>query len=334
MKSIDLNYDFVVFNPTDGAIWKNHPDGYYTICVEDLKTIEGVTLVTAPLDTQPIWLRFLFGVHNSKRHKLPMKKIWYPLYFKRPRTKNKPLCFVFIQHYDIAYCQYLKRLYPYCKIVLIMRDLRRVTEDTAPGYCDNPVWDMIMTIDENEARDFGWIHIDEFESKISVPKSKDYPESDVFFAGKAKDRLPRLLKIYDILTSAGLNCQYYLIGVPKDQRKELPGIVYSDQQMKYTDMLYHTVNTRCVLEINQEEAVGYTSRFLEAVMFNKRLVTDNMSVKKNKFYDPAFIQCLSNVEEISPDFVKDDREVNYHYTDEFSPVHLIKLIDKYINERK
>lgn len=50
--------------------------------------------------------------------------------------------------------------------------------------------------------------------------------------------------------------------------------------MTYREMLYHTVNSKVVLEINQGCVDGFTSRFLESVMYNKRLLTNNFAVQK------------------------------------------------------
>ena len=86
----------------------------------------------------------------------------------------------------------------------------------------------------------------------------------MFFCRKSKDRLPLLSKAYDQLTKAGLKVFFYLTQVPKKERTELPGIVYSDTFMSYREMLYHSVNTRCMLDITQNNQQGYTSRFLEA----------------------------------------------------------------------
>lgn len=331
-----LHYNYVVFNIIEGKIHKN-PYGYYTICCNDLDGMSGVENVWAPLHHKSTLIKLFFNIHSSriinKHIKLPFQQFWYPYYFHNKFSENKPLCFVLIGRLSLNYLRYLKSKYPNCRLVLLYRDLRMVTEQLYPDLPDNPIFDLQMTIDRREAKKYGWCHFEEFESKIDVPISKDYPESDVFFAGKAKDRLSRLMKAYDIFTNAGLRCKYFLTGVSKADQIEKPGIEYSDRFMPYTEMLYHTVNSKCVLEINQAQAVGYTSRFLEAVMFNKRLITDNQDVKTSIFYNDSNIQCISNIEDVSPAFVMDPHIVDYHYKDEFSPVHLIEQIDNELVER-
>jgi len=98
--------------------------------------------------------------------------------------------------------------------------------------------------------------------------------------------------------------------------------------MPYNEMLYYTVNSKCILEVNQGGAVGYTSRFLEAVMYNKKLLTNNCSIQKSAFFSPEYIQCFSKVEEINLAFISEDLlQVDYGYQGEFSPLHLIEKIE-------
>ena len=98
--------------------------------------------------------------------------------------------------------------------------------------------------------------------------------------------------------------------------------------MTYREMLEHTVNARCLLDINQEGAVGYTSRFLEAVMYGRRLITNNPSIRASKFFSSGYIQIVDKIEEIDPSFVSDEWKVDYHYNDEFSPFSLIDRIEE------
>lgn len=331
-----LKYNYVVFNSVEGKM-RLREHGYYTMCLRDLDNIEGIKPIYFPLQESPIFFRALYNIHNSgkinKKIDLPLKKLWWPYIFNDDFKTEKPLCFVFLARMPIKFVSYLKNRYRNSKTVLLFRDLRKVTDKHFPDYSDNPVFDLRFTIDREEAKKYNWIHFDEFESKPDITISSNYPESDVFFAGKAKDRLPRLIEAYDIFTSAGLKVKYYLTGVPEEDQVMCPGITYATKFMSYSEMLYHTVNSRCVLEINQKEAVGYTSRFLEAVMFNKRLITDNKDVLMSPFYNPKSIQYIKDVREINPDFILDPTPVNYGYNGEFSPLHLIEKIDRELVKR-
>ena len=333
-KMSELKYNYVFFNTPDNNTIKRNPDGYFTICTVDLESNDNVVLVSYPLDYSSRFVRILYALHNAKRINqkvdLPLKSLWYPYYFKNTFKTRKPICFIILNPYlSVDYLFYLKRKYKDCKIVLLHRDLRIVTERSNPDFKDNPVFDLTMTINQNEADKYGWVYFSEFESKIDVPKADAYPLSDIFFAGKVKDRLPKLLTAYEILSKAGLKCHYYLTGVPAEQRIDLPGIEYAEANMSYKEMLYHTVNTRCVLEFNQTGATGYTSRFLEAVIFGKKLITDNPAILESPFYAHNRIQFVKEAKDINPSFVTEGNDdVDYHYCGEFSPLRLIEQIDK------
>ena len=333
-------YNYIYFDTADRNTRKRNPDGYYAICTEDLQKLENVLVVSYPLDYASPLIRFLFGLHHTnhinKYVKLPLKSLWFPYYFKPHFAVERSLCFVVSGTYlSVDYLRYLKKKYPDAKFVKIHRDLVELWKKRYPWYTDEVVkeiYDLSFSYDTGDAEKYGYIHFDEFESRPDVPQAPDYPLCDVYFAGAAKNRLPRLIEVYDRLTAAGLKCSYYITGAASDQRAPRDGIYYAADQMSYREMLYRTVNARCILEMNQLGAVGYTSRFLEAVLYNKRLNTDNLSVRESKFYAPDRIQCFANVSDIDSEFVRSTAPVDYHYQGEFSPVHLIEKIGQALND--
>lgn len=338
-----MNYNYVYIhvelNPA-----KVSKDGYYEICARDLERLDNVQLVEAPLMGKPKFVQTLFMLHNSRlinsKLKLPFRKLWYPHYFKLKFDDTKPLCFVVgAFYYPVEFYRYLKKRYPNAKFVKIHRDLMKFFPSWYPEYTEefcNEIFDLSFSYDKNEAKRYGWQFFDEFESKIDIQPSKDYPLYDVFFAGKAKERLPKLLEVYNRLTKAGLTCRYYLTSVPEEQRTALEGVEYANKNMTYRQMLECSVNARCILEINQEGAVGYTSRFLEAVMFDRMLLTDNSYIKTSKFYSPDRICCFDSADQIDDKFISliadKNYKIDYNYNGEFSPVHLIEQIDRTLTE--
>lgn len=330
-----LNYNYVFFNSGDGNGIFPNKDGYFTICTKDLEQLEGVVLVQHPLDSSSLLLRILFKIHNTYRINqiinLPLRDKWYPLFFKNTFKDDKPIVFVILDRLiPEQYLHWLKKQYPNCKIVRIKRDLVKIERTFNPDFdrLVKEVYDLLMLYDAGEAQELGCPFFDEFESKIDVPISSKYPECDVFFAGYVKKRLPKLMTIYNKLTEAGLSVNYYLMGVPAKDQIPYKGITYATKCMTYREMLYHTVNCRCVLDVNQDNAIGYTSRFLEAVMYNKLLIADNQFIKESKFYNPDYIQIYDDWADVDPDFIKlNNKNIDFNYKDEFSPIHLLEKID-------
>lgn len=326
------HYKYIFFNSMDGRSNKSYPDGYNTICAHDLLDSDDVEVVEAPLYYASSFVRTTFCVHNSRsinnRVRLPFKSLWYPHYFKSKPSK-KPFCFIILQHnLPIEYWQWLKKRYPDCRIVLMHRDLKKVCLRTNPQLPDNPVLDLEMTYDRGESKQYGYPWFSEYESKIDIPVL-DTPESDVFFAGRVKDRLPKIMEAYNVFRKAGMKVFFFLTGVSEIDRKSYEGIVYSDQNMSYKEMLTHTVNTRCVLEINQGNSDGYTSRFLESVIYGKRLVTNNQSIKDSPFFNTGHIQVVDEMSEINTEVLKSGSGfVDYNYKGEFSPFRMIDRVEE------
>ncbi len=327
---MDLRYNYVVFNSISKLTELPGKDSYIDICVRDLYDAKGVKVVNLPLPNHSSFLRYLYALHNSERVNklipLPFKSLWYPLHFHNDFNDNKPLCFILLEtRLTEKFIRYLKDAYPSCKIVAIHRDFIHLTS----GLKLNSLFDLEMTYDEGEAQKYNIPCFSEFESKIDI-KVEEHAESDVFFAGRAKDRLPALLKAYEKFTNAGLKVYFFLTSVPKEEQVILPGIEYAERYMSYSEMLYHTVNTKCVLEIIQGGGqLGYTSRFLESVIYGKRLISNCDYVIKSKFYNPEKIQIISDVNDINVEFIKEGSEfVSYGYQGEFSPMRMIERVEE------
>lgn len=333
-----MKYNYIFFNTPD-KFTRVVRDGYYSICVEDLRKLQNVTVISCLLEHKSMALRKLHAIHVSdavnEKINLPLKRIWFPLIFdKRIIQDPDRTCFIFSAScLSVEYMRYLKRIYPLAKYVMLHRDLVHLYQKRNPEWTNERMhesFDLVMSYDKEEAKKYDMVYFEQFESKIEIPDKteQDGFESDVFFAGQAKNRLKPLMEAYDIFSQAGFKCDYYLVGVPKTERIQKPGIVYADTFMSYRKMLERTVNSRCVLDINQVGAVGYTSRFLEAIMYKRKLITNNPLIKDSRFFNERQIQCIDDVKDINVNFVRDSiREGFYDYQDEFSPIHLIERID-------
>ena len=338
INNTDYHYNYVYFNANCNEKVID-PNEYNSICTRDIEALDNVEVVQVPLQKSPWLFRKLFNVHNdvriNRRLSLPFKKIWFPYYFKANFKDNLPFCFVFAStSYSFEYIDYLRKKYPNCKVVKIHRDLVKISHSN-PQYSEenmNKVFDLRLTFDPGEAQKYNMIHFNEIESIIPIEIDSNYPLTDVFFAGKAKDRLPKLIDAYDRFTSFGLRCDFFITHVNKEDQIQRAGITYSDKFMPYKEMLFRSVNARFMFDINQPGAVGYTSRFLEAVMYNKRFITDNKAVKDTDYYKTGDILYYEKVTDINKDFF--DKEIaEYHYNGEFSPIHLLDKIDAELVKR-
>ena len=133
--------------------------------------------------------------------------------------------------------------------------------------------------------------------------------------------------------SKGLKCHFFITKVPEIEQIEAEGLFYN-QELSYKEMLCRSKNAKCLLDINPKEAYGgYTSRFYEAIMYNRKLISDNPITNNSPFYNSKDIIYVTKPEDISDDYLKNiDSNVNYHYNGEFSPIRMIEKVDGLLQE--
>ena len=343
MNKLELKHNIVYLNNNyeygAGKIKKYDPNEYNAICLRDLENTEGVDIVPFPLANYPTLLRKLYIRHQrwARKYKFPFKKLWYPFIWRNRFKTKKPICFILATpYYPLEYLYYLKKRYPDCKIVEIYRDLLKVRRYSTPDITEDiaqNLFDLRLSLDQNECKKYGFLWFHEIQSVIPLPSLEKYPHCDVFFCGQAKNRLSRIVAAYDKLGNAGLKCHFIVTHASENEKQLRDGIIYTNAFIPYIDMLNMTVNAKCVFDTQQEGYVGFSSRFLEAVMYNKRLITDNPSVLESPFYNTRYIQYVTDMDMIDPDFVTQKEVVNYHYAGEFSPIHLVEQIDKALQQK-
>lgn len=321
---MNLSHKFTIFNSADYKDGTNDNDGYYTICLNDLKGNSNINIIGGPMPEMPKYI--FIGISLIRRLKLPLSLI-RPFIRKKHKLDNH--CVLLIRIFDIAYLTWLRYKYPKSIFVLFLRDLYETKQPYVGLYKKYNLIDIWGSYDENEYKKY---HMDfyypEIESKLDFSHLDLKTTIDVFFAGAAKNRYSQLLKAYDYLTSHGIKCHFVIMDVKDCDRLERDGIEYTNDLIPYREMLLYSLQCKCLLEINQENAVGNTSRLLEAIMYNKKLITNNKSARNIKFYNPNYVRIFNDITEIKPDFILNENEVDYGYNNEFSPTGLIQRVDE------
>lgn len=138
----------------------------------------------------------------------------------------------------------------------------------------------VATFDEQDAIKYGLNYVPQFYRKPE--KITDVSiKQDFFFCGREKGR-KEIVEYYRHRLSVYGNCDFYI--VDNRQRKDA---------LAYKDYLEKIKSSNVLCEINQENQLGLTVRALEALFFNKKLITNNVAVKEYDFYCPANILVLN-----------------------------------------
>lgn len=324
-----MKYNFFIFDSIELE--------YYQSALLDIVHFPNVKVFIKSYGVLSGIARFLFRVHVLIFRLMPKfvpLKIWRRFFVRAKFDNDNPICYLFNgtsqNMWEMDIFNYIKSLNPNNKLVVFLRDKIDVVvfnDKYATPENLKKTFDLVFTYDKKQERKYDFIWFSSFGSKEKV-EIFDEPLSDLFFAGKCKDRLPMILEICKRLTQKGVKCDFCLTHVPVEDRVEIDGITYLDAFMPYKEMLFRSANTKCILELSQGGVEGFTSRFFEALMYNKKLITNNAIVKTTKFYDERFIKYFEKTEEIDADFILEQTDVEYNYDDEYSPKRLLELIEE------
>jgi hypothetical protein len=85
------------------------------------------------------------------------------------------------------------------------------------------------------------------------------------------------------------------------------------------------------LEIIQENGNSPTIRPLEAVCYNKKLLTNCTEVMDKPYYNSEYMSTFTDPDKIDIDFIKKEiNTINYNYAEKLSPLDMVRNIDKHI----
>lgn len=186
-------------------------------------------------------------------------------------------------------------------------------------------FDFCYTYHRGDAEKYGLCYYPQFYPDIAVDyQSEANPEYDVFFVGNAKKRFGLIYDVFRRLTDAGLRCKFYIFNLKEENRIYEEGLVYIDNWISYEDTLYELGKCRCILEICDEgDETSY--RFAEAVIFGKKLLVNDDTVKRRSYYSETNIFTFHNAEEIDTEWVKGPVE-DYGYKGDYDPAYYLDQI--------
>lgn len=332
LKNMHLNHYFVIFG---------QPYDYFRFAYRDLTGNKNGEYCYKPIKSNSGFLNRIFSAHTSEkvnsRIRLPFKRVWFKKmsYFK---TTNTPYCFIFyfgtrwFNAIKYGYLLYLKKKYPNSVFVFYYGDLVSTHEDEYSVEIIKKEFDLVMSFDLGDCEKYGLIYQPLVYSTIEKT-SDSVPANDVYFVGRAKDRLESIVDAYVELKNKGLKCDFHIVGAKTDERILEDEIDYCGQ-MPYEENIKHIKNCKAILEIMQKNGRGFTLRCCEAIAFGKILITNNEEIINTPFYNPERVLLFDEKTsfDISP-IRNSDGFVNYNYSD-LSPLKMFEKIEVLLNERK
>lgn len=245
-----------------------------------------------------------------------------------------PICFILFGNWveyevSIKFLDYLKNLFPDSRYVWFMQDL----VDTHPRIKSRinqliQKFNLVLSFDYSDSKNYDLVYHPLVFSSVENFHN-EFPDSDIYFLGKAKNRLPEIIRTYEYLKNKGLKLDFYIVGVPEGQHV-YPKEIHYIEGMSYIDNLKHIKRCKCALEIMQKGGSGYTQRVCEVLYFNKKIITNNKYLKEAPFYDESNMYVVDesfNIDDTFISKIKDSQLIDYKYKEQLSPLRLLEYID-------
>lgn len=191
------------------------------------------------------------------------------------------------------------------------------------------LFDKVFTVDKTDSKMRNWKFWPTPYCKIM---ECDTETNDIYFCGATKKRNKLLVEIYKYFERYNIKCKWDVFYIKKneDYLNELQQVidVKSIKHMKaYEDTISEMTKASCILElITEGQSATYTLRAYEAVLYNKKLLTNNKNIFEFPYYDSRYMKYFEKKEDIDMEWLKNKEPVEYNYKGEYSPERLLKEI--------
>ena len=256
-----------------------------------------------------------------------------PQYFAEDFPVKNPIVFFFwVNEYllfrSFNFFSYLRANYPGCKLVCWITNPAHqypmfAEKSSVKEFVDT--FDCVLTYNQIDAIDYALTYFENPHSVLPFEQKKE--EFDVFFVGRPKDRLEKILRAYERFKTAGLTCNFYINDIHNPPF--VPGIHFN-QFLRYKEVVNHILRSRAVLDISQQGTYGLTVRYFESLAYNKNFITDNAFYRQERFRSPKLF-LIDRSLEIDKEQFMSAAKLSSNYRNEYSPLRMISFLESLLN---
>lgn len=293
--------------------------------------------------------RLHLNPNHNRCISLPGKGIWgWRIVNKiRKEIKEAPVCFLILENWlrmesALQMLPKLRKSFPSAKIVCFAQDLvTRIDDMYTLKHTDTEYAkrysDLFITFDTNDAKRYG---IEYFPTVFSSPRNISNASNgkyDMYFLGRDKGRTALLTELSKYAKEHKLTTKFLILENKTDIPAPIEGMQQINKGITYEKNLQNVAECNCIVEILQKNAASPTFRLWEAICFNKKLLTNNCSIKESPFYDPMYVSTFSSIEDIDWEFIKNIAKPAFPdknpFCEQIKPASLIRFIETSLDIR-
>ena len=225
---------------------------------------------------------------------LPGKNIWYEAWKQGLAKYDTVIIFDGIRGGDVV--EYIHEHNPKARIIIYyVNKFRRDAKNDPQNFKKLPC--ELWSFDQGDcAREgmrhnaFGYDHVfleADNQKALAASRVAEAAVYDAFFIGVDKSRLARLLALQQLLRKQDYRTKFILRKAARGsyvnlspQAKE----ILVDQDIAYSEIINYISQSKCIVELQDPGQTGLTLRAMEALFFQKKLLTDNPEVRNCDFY--------------------------------------------------
>lgn len=221
-----------------------------------------------------------------------------------------------LHYYSAAYFERLRRKHPSIRYILYIIDpmpdgLWREIQDVIG------VFDEVITIHPYNCRKYGFRYLPYAYAKPEeTEQTADIADTELFYCGVLDDY--RLTLIDEIVKQCESHHVEFDFWMKPYENNPIHNSHVHYSVIPYEENVQRLRKAKCILEVMHKGYVGITQRYLEAVFYNKKLLSNNQEIKELPYYDPRYMQYFEKVEDIDWEWLHSDQKVDYRYQDDFS----------------
>ena len=280
---------------------------------------------------------------------LPGKGIWgWRIVDKiKKEAKDAPVCILILENWlrmesALQMLPKLRKSFPSAKIVCFAQDLVTRIDDMytlqhtdteyAKRYCD-----LFITFDTNDAKRYDIAY---FPTVFSYPRNicnASNGKYAMYFLGRDKGRAVLLAELSKRAKEYNQTVNFLILEDEKGKPVPVDGLRYTNKGIPYEENLQNVARCNCIVELLQKNAASPTFRLWEAICFNKKLLTNNCSIKESPFYDSRYVSTFSTMEDIDWEFIRNIAEPAFTdknpFCEQIKPASLIRFIETSLDIR-
>lgn len=217
----------------------------------------------------------------------------------KEKAKNAKMVVIFDYGYEKGMETYIKKINPDCRVYLFCWNK---VDKSHSGYKNFRFPENIFSTDPEDCRRYGFRYNHMFYPRI--PSKMEGESNRLFFVGTDKGRAEYLSALGRFLKGCGIICDIRILRGKKTGEK--PEVTVMDRPMDYSEYLKNLKKSGILLEIVQPGQTAISMRTVEAMVYSKKLITNNPEIVNYDFYRENNIFVIPlNLEKVTVEEIRD-----------------------------